>query len=42
MLGAHKRCAFTVFLGIYGKTTDGDNLNYPYAEDTAAFALEVG
>lgn len=41
MLGTHKRCAFTVFLGILGKMTDGDNLNYPYAEDTAAFALEI-
>jgi len=42
MLGPHKRCAFTVFLGILGKMTDGDNLNYPYAEDSAAFALEIG
>ncbi len=29
MLGTHKRCAFTVFLGILGKMTDGDNSELP-------------
>lgn len=41
MLGTHRRCAFTVFLTTYGKTTDGDDLGYPHAGDSAAFALEV-
>lgn len=41
MLGAHSRCAFTVFLTTYGKTTDGDNLSYPHVTDSAAFALSV-
>jgi hypothetical protein len=40
MLGPHTRCAFTVFLNIQSKTTDGDNLSYPEKTDSAAFALE--
>jgi hypothetical protein len=36
-----KKCAFTVFLTVNGKTTDGDNLGYPQDMDSAAFALEV-
>jgi hypothetical protein len=36
-----KKCAFTVFLAVNGKTTDGDNLGYPYDDDSAAFAVEV-
>ena len=36
-----KKCAFTVFLHVNGKTTDGDDLDYPWDEDSAAFALEV-
>jgi hypothetical protein len=35
------RCAFTVFLGVYGKKTNGDDLGYPYLQKSAAFALEV-
>jgi hypothetical protein len=36
------KCAFTVFLDIAGKMTDGDDLGFPTAHDTAAFALEIG
>ncbi|MEO6590285.1 MAG: hypothetical protein ABIP06_13385 [Pyrinomonadaceae bacterium] len=36
-----KKCAFTVFLTIYSKTTDGDNFGNPSHQDTAAFALEI-
>jgi hypothetical protein len=35
------KCAFTVFLDISGKMTDGDDLGFPNAHDTAAFALEI-
>jgi hypothetical protein len=35
------KCAFTVFLHVNGKMTDGDDLGYPYDDDSAAFALEV-
>ena len=36
-----KKCAFTVFLTITAKTTDGAGFGNPSIEDTAAFALEV-
>ena len=36
-----KKCAFTVFLTIYAKTTDGDDFGNPSVQDTAAFALEI-
>jgi hypothetical protein len=36
------KCAFTVFVTTYNKRTDGDNLNYPYQTDSAAFALDIG
>jgi hypothetical protein len=41
MLGPHARCAFTVFLDVLGKMTDGDDLDFPWAGDSAAFALEI-
>ena len=36
-----RRCAFTVFLGISSKTTDGDNLGNFGISTSAAFALEI-
>ncbi|MSP14595.1 MAG: hypothetical protein EXR62_16770 [Chloroflexi bacterium] len=36
-----KKCAFTVFLDINAKTTDGDDFGNPGTEDTAAFAIEI-
>jgi hypothetical protein len=36
------KCAFTVFLRTVNKRTDGDDLGYTQAWDSAAFALEVG
>jgi hypothetical protein len=42
MLGPHTRCAFTVFLTILNKLTDGDDLGHRQATDSAAFALEIG
>lgn len=36
------RCAFTVFLRINGKRTDGDDYGYPVRVESAAFALGVG
>jgi hypothetical protein len=36
------KCAFTVFLDISGKMTDGDDLGFPTGHDSAAFALEIG
>jgi hypothetical protein len=36
-----KKCAFTVFLTTYAKTTDGDNLYNPWITKTAAFAIEI-
>jgi hypothetical protein len=36
-----KKCAFTVFLGISSKTTDGDYLGNSSITETAAFALEI-
>jgi hypothetical protein len=35
------RCAFAVTLTTYAKTTDGSNLAYPHAQETAAFALAI-
>lgn len=35
------KCAFTVFLTIWNKRTDGDNLGFAHASDTAAFVLEI-
>ncbi len=36
-----KKCAFTVFLSISSKTTDGDNLGNGSLTRTAAFAIEI-
>jgi hypothetical protein len=41
MLSPRTKCAFTVFLSISSKTTDGDNLGNGGVTDTAAFALEI-
>jgi hypothetical protein len=38
----HTKCAFTVFLNITNKRTDGDGLGFSHSQDSAAFALEVG
>ncbi|HHJ15213.1 MAG TPA: hypothetical protein ENJ80_00785 [Gammaproteobacteria bacterium] len=35
------KCAFTVFLTTYNKRTDGDNLSFSWASDSAAFALDI-
>jgi hypothetical protein len=35
------RCAFAVTLTTRAKTTDGHSFGYPYAEEQAAFALEI-
>ena len=37
-----KKCAFTVFLGISSKTTDGEYLGNYGITRTAAFAIEIG
>jgi hypothetical protein len=42
MLGSQPKCAFTVFLDIYSKTTDGDDLDFDWITDSASFALEIG
>lgn len=39
---ARTRCAFTVFLSIRGRMTDGDDYGYPQKVESAAFALGVG
>ncbi|HEV2828805.1 MAG TPA: hypothetical protein VGW76_14500 [Pyrinomonadaceae bacterium] len=36
-----KKCAFTVFLTIYSKTTDGDSLGNGGITRTAAFAIDI-
>jgi hypothetical protein len=36
-----RKCAFTVFLNIGSKITDGAGLNGHSLEETAAFALEI-
>jgi hypothetical protein len=41
MLGSEPKCAFTVFLGISSKTTDGDYLGNYGITRTGAFALEI-
>ncbi|MCA0454117.1 MAG: hypothetical protein LCI00_09110 [Chloroflexi bacterium] len=35
------KCSFVVNLTTYAKTTNGDDLSYPYATSGAAFALEI-
>lgn len=35
------KCAFTAFLSIWNKRTDGDDLGYDHKGDTAAFVLEI-
>lgn len=37
-----QRCSFAVTLTTYAKTTNGENLSYPHAQETAAFALAIG
>lgn len=36
------RCAFALTLTTRSKTIDSGSLSYPYAQETAAFALEIG
>lgn len=36
-----QKCAFTAFLNIWNKRTDGDDLGFQYRGDTAAFVLEI-
>ena len=36
-----QRCSFAVTLTTYAKTTNGENFNYPQAQETAAFALAI-
>jgi hypothetical protein len=36
-----KKCAFTAFLNIWNKRTDGDDLGHQYRGDTAAFVIEI-
>ncbi len=36
------RCAFAVTLTTYSKTIMSGSLDFPYAQETAAFALEIG
>lgn len=36
-----RKCAFTAFLHIWNKRTDGDDLGYQHRTDTAAFVLEI-
>ncbi|WP_187430336.1 hypothetical protein ROLI_027400 [Roseobacter fucihabitans] len=35
------KCAFTAFLNIYNKRTDGDDYGFQYRGDTAAFVIEI-
>lgn len=37
-----RKCAFTAFLTVYGKRTNGSNLAFPYENDSAAFVIEIG
>ena len=37
----HTKCAFTVFLNITNKRTDGDSLGFSHRQESAAFALEI-
>ncbi len=36
-----KKCAFTAFLGIWNKRTDGDDLGHQHRGDSAAFVIEI-
>jgi hypothetical protein len=36
-----QRCSFAVTLTTQAKTTNGEDLNYPYAQEIAAFALAI-
>jgi hypothetical protein len=36
-----ERCSFAATLTTYAKTTNGADFNYPYAQETAAFALAI-
>lgn len=36
-----ERCSFAVTLTTFAKTTNGENLSYPHAQETAAFALAI-
>ena len=42
LVPSRTKCAFTVFLRVYNKRTDGWNLSFPQQGDTAAFVLEIG
>lgn len=36
-----KKCAFTAFLNIWNKRTDGDNPGHQHDQDSAAFVIEI-
>ncbi len=36
-----RRCAFTVFLTVYNKRTNGADLSFHHVDDSAAFVLEI-
>jgi hypothetical protein len=36
-----RRCAFTAFLDVWNKRTDGDDLGFQHDGDTAAFVIEI-
>lgn len=36
-----RKCAFTAFLDVWNKRTDGDDLGFQHRGDTAAFVLEI-
>ncbi len=36
------RCSFAVTLTTFAKTTNGESFHYPHAQETAAFALQIG
>jgi hypothetical protein len=42
LVPSRTKCAFTVFLNVWNKRTDGGNLSFPHQQDTAAFVLEIG
>ncbi|MCV3272690.1 hypothetical protein [Roseobacter sinensis] len=41
MLQTESRCAFSLWLNVYNKITDGDDMGLQYRGDTAAVVLEV-
>lgn len=41
LMPERRRCAFTAFLEIWNKRTDGDDLGFQYRSDSAAFVLEI-